>query len=157
VAQFRRPPPDDGDRADVIRPEGAGFPIDVHVRRRSDAPGHAALNDMLESVSVLELDHLAEAVAGGREFRLPPLEELAVRDGWTVQPVGERWRLERDGTGSAHDVSRTDILLVLELTIRVALEPFEGEDDLPSWVVRSREVYPRVVDALGEEARFEPA
>jgi hypothetical protein len=156
VAHFHRPPPT-GDRADVVRPDGSGFPIDVHVRWLTEGPGREALNDMLESVSVLELDHLAEAVAAGREFRLPPLQELAVRDGWTVEPAAGRWRLTRDGSSEADEVGGADVLLALELTLRVALEPFEGEDELPSWVVRSRKVYPRVVEALGEEGRFEPA
>ena len=154
AAHFRRPT--SGEEADVIRPAGAYFPISAYVRWRTPGPGREALNALLQGVTLLELDHLADAVVDGEPYHLAPLQEFGERDGWTVTTTGSTCLLQRDGEESPTEVGRGDVLLAVELVIRAALEPFDGEPEPPSWVRRSRDAHPRLVRSLDGVELFEP-
>jgi hypothetical protein len=39
--------------------------------------------------------------------------------------------------------------------LRCALKPFEDQDEIPSWVTRSRKVYPLILKALKGQPLFE--
>jgi hypothetical protein len=144
----------------VLRPPGIGYPADVRVQWATPGEGREALNELLASVLVLELDRLAAAVAGGETYRLAPLRELGDREGWTLgsqlADASSRYQLQKDDAPSAHQGPRLDLLLALELGLRVALLPFAGVEDLPTWVGRAREVHPRLVAALEGADLFEP-
>lgn len=153
VSRFRRP--GTVDEVELVRPGGGPVPCVLPVRWLTPAPGRDVIGAVLASVLVLELDHVAAAVADGRAYHVDALHELATRDGWSMTPVAGGYELRRDGDDAGTVVRGTDLLLALELTVRVAIEAFEGDDDPPGWVVRSRAVHPTLVDALGDEVRFE--
>ncbi len=155
---FQRP---DGAVAEVWRPPGPAYPADVRVRWVSPGAGREALSAMLAEVLVLELDHLAEAAAAGAPFRLAPLREFATRGGWTIETrppdQPDSYRLKQDGVPGAVEGPRLDLLLALELAVRCALLPFEGQDNPVAWVARARLVYPRLLAALHGEDPLLPA
>jgi hypothetical protein len=154
VARFVRPTT--GELAEIFRPGGDTFPIDTRVRWVTPGPGRQTLNDIMRTITVLELDGFAGAIAAGKNYHLEALRELATRDAWDFKatPVGYGLTGSR---GESDSVPRLDVLLVTELVVRTAVEPFEGADDSPSWVSRARAVHPDVVEALGGAELFEVA
>ncbi len=154
VARFVRPTT--GELAEIFRPGADTFPIDTRVRWVTPGPGRQTLNDIMRTITVLELDGFARAIAASKDYRLEALRELATRDAWdlTATPVG----YDLAGShGESDSVPRLDVLLVTELVMRIAVEPFERVDDSPSWVGRTRAVYPKVAKALGGAELFEVA
>lgn len=156
---FRRA--SDGAEIEVNRSSGMSYPIDLRVRwlAPNQGEGLTALNEAMSGIMVLEIDHLARAVARGEEFHIDALKTLALRDGWQLvsrlptDPT--RYSLVKDGESAVSLGARVDLLQTLELAVRCALEPFEGQGDIPSWVERSREVYPEIKNALKGMDRFE--
>lgn len=151
--------PVSGDEIEVIRPAGMYYPVGVIVRYVTPGEGRAALNEMLAGILVLELDHLAEAAAAGESYRVDPLKELGDREGWQLESSltddPSSYSLVKDETSEVHKGPRLDLLLALELMLRTALKPFERQAEIPSWVTRSRKVYPQVVKALKDEPLYE--
>jgi hypothetical protein len=137
-----------------------GYPVDVRVQWATPGAGREALNQLLSGVLVLELDHLAAAVAAGETFRLAPLQNLGDREGWTLdsqlKEAPDRYQVQKDDDPAVHQGPRLDLLLALELALRTALLPFEDRDDPPTWVPRARAVHPRLVAALAGQDLFVP-
>lgn len=156
---FRRA--SDGAEIEVNRSAGVSYPVDLRVRWLSpgEGAGRAALNEMMAGIMVLEIDHLARAVARGEEFHIDALQNLAVRDGWQLvsrlAADPSKFSLVKDGETAVSEGSRVDLVQTLELAVRCALEPFEDQSRVPSWVERSRKVYPELEKALEGQARFE--
>ena len=144
---------------EVLRPPGMYFPIGVVVRWVTPGEGREALNEMLNGILVLEMDHLAKAAASGESYRIDPLKELGNREGWqlvsSLENDPQKYSLVKDGTSQEHRGSRLDLLLALELMVRCALKPFEDQAEIPSWVRRSRQVYPQVLKSLDGAALFQ--
>lgn len=154
VARFVRPTT--GELAEIFRPGGDTFPIDTRVRWVTPGPGRQTLNDIMRTITVLELDGFARAVAAGKDYRVEALRELATRDEWNFTATSAGYDLA-GSHGKSDSVPRLDVLLVTELVLRVAVEPFEGVDGSPSWVGRARAARPRIADALGGAELFEVA
>jgi hypothetical protein len=150
-----------GDELEVLRPAGMYYPIGVMVQWVTPGEGREALNEMLSGILVLELDHLAEAVATGETYRIDPLKELGDREGWqlnsSLKEDPQVYSLIKDGTAQEHQGARLDLLLALEVMLRCALKPFEDQAAIPSWVTRSRKVYPQVLKALDGQPLFQAA
>lgn len=144
----------------LVRPPGTSYPVDVRAQWATPGEGREALNYMLGSVHILELDRLAAAVEAGETYRLAPLREFGNREGWTLDSqladAPGRYQIQKDDDPSAHQGPRLDLLLALELVLRAALLPFVGVEELPTWVLRTREVQPRLVAALKGVDLFEP-
>ena len=151
----------DGQQVEVVRPPGIYHPVGLAVRWLTPGPGREALNEVLGGLPVLELDHLARAAAAGEPFRIDPLRQLGDREGWRLNSRlasdPTLYSLEKDGTGREQRGPRLDLLLSLELTLRCALKPFEAAAEFPTWVARSRQVYPALLAALDGEPLFEAA
>ncbi|MBN9387637.1 MAG: hypothetical protein J0I20_06250 [Chloroflexi bacterium] len=148
-----------GDELEILRPTGVYYPIGVIGRWVTPGDGRTALNEMLSGILVLELDHLVKAAASGESYRVDPLKELGNREGWQLNTSLEedpsKYSLVKDGTERAHQGPRLDLLLVLEVMMRCALKPFEGQKEPPSWVTRSRLVYPQLLKELKGQALFQ--
>jgi hypothetical protein len=151
--------PQGEDELEVSRPPGMYYPIGVTIQWVTPGEGRAALNEMLAGILVLEQDHLARAVAAGETFRVDPLKELGDREGWVLESRlktnPRSYSLKKDGSEKAHRGARLDLLLALEVMLRCALKPFEDQKEYPSWVTRSRQVYPLILKALGNAPLFE--
>ena len=150
-----------GEEIEVTRPAGMYYPIGVTVRWVTPGEGREALNEMLAGILVLELDHLARAAAAGETFRIDPLKELGDREGWILnsrlKKDPPKYSLIKDDTGQEHQGPRLDLLLALEVMVRIAIKPFEDQTEIPSWVTRARKVYPQVLKALDGQPLFHTA
>lgn len=135
-------------------------PGNLGVRWVTPGPGREELNQMLAELLILEVDHLAVAAANGESYRVEPLRELAVRDGWSLHSkVGEEpalYQLQRDGESTVSAGPRTDLLLILELLLRMALQLYEGQPSAPTWVARARKAHPMLVAALQGHDLLQP-
>jgi hypothetical protein len=154
-----------GDEMEVVRPPGLTYPVGVQVRWLTPAPGRDALSELLSSMMVLEIDHFVEAVLEGGSYQIAPLQELAQREGWYYEPdelesdtdeASGKFRLTKLGETRVNLGNRLDLLLALELMLRCALEPFAGEMNVPTWVERSRQVYPQLQATLQGHDFFQP-
>jgi hypothetical protein len=148
-----------GDVLEVSRPTGMYYPVGVIVQWITPGEGRAALNEVLGGILVLEMDHLARAAAAGEPFKVDPLQELGNREGWvldsSLKTDSHLYSLKKDGSKKTHRGARLDLLLALEVMLRCALQPFEDQKEYPSWVTRSRQVYPLVLKSLGDAPLFE--
>lgn len=128
---------------------------------RTPGAGRAALEEMLSELFILEVDHLASAAAQGRVYRVAPLQELAQREGWTLEsrPVNSptTYRLTRDSKDEPAVGPRQELLLTLELLLRAALLSRPSDEEEPSWVERARRAHEELLRALDGHAVFEPA
>jgi hypothetical protein len=149
------------DRARLTEVTGGVLPIELRALWVPNDADHQLLNDLLLHVSVLELDHLAQAAADGNPYTVDPLDDLLPRPGWEIvtrlpdQP--SRYTLRQLDTDAYHEGPRRELLLLLELEARALLAPHEGRPPPQEWIRRLREVYPRILAALEGEALFEPA
>jgi hypothetical protein len=155
VAHFRRPRT--GQDLDIVRPAGETFPIAAYARWSSADADLAVLNDMLEVLTLFEVDALTDAILERLPFELPELREFAQRPSWTITTGDDRCRILRPVDGLAGVVERDDFLVTLEVLIRTALEPFDDTTDRPEWANRAQGVHTRLVAALGDSELFEPA
>ena len=148
-----------GDEMEVIRPDGWGYPLLVHVRWVTSNPGRDAIAQMLADVLFLEWDKVTLPVAAGETYTLPPLRELAQRAGWLIESrlpgAPDKFRLTREGEVSREGL-RLDLLLALELTLRCSLKPFERIANWPNWVEPTRKAYQQLLLALRGHALFQP-
>lgn len=132
---------------------------ELRVRWLPDDAVHHPLNHLLAHISVLELDHLAVAVAAGQPFTVDALDEFVPRPGWELESCmvddPSRYALQQLGAASVHYGSRRDLLLLVELMTRSAIAPHVGQPPPRSWVQRLRDAHPQLLAALGEEAVFE--
>ncbi len=134
------------------------FSSEVRVRAIS-ADTHEPLNNLLAHISVLELSHLAKAVARGEPFTVDALDNILPRPGWEIVTRSEheppQYTLQQLGDAVVHQGARRHLLLLLELAVRSALAPHVGQPAPRTWVQRLRDVQPELRDALGDEALFE--
>ena len=155
--RFRRP--ETPDEADVTRPSGVSFPLDVRTRWLTPGKGRDALNEVLSEIQVLEIDHLAFAAAQGEPFHIGALRELGQRPAWDlvsrVPEAPENYRLAKE-CAEPQEGPRLDLLLALELAVRCALKPFETIADIPPWVQRSRQAHSQLLASLQGLPLFEP-
>jgi hypothetical protein len=132
---------------------------EIRVRWLPDDAAHQPLNEMLAHISVLELDHLAQAAGLGEPFVVEALDDLLPRPGWEIQTRvvddPSHYLLRKMGTDVVHRGSRRELLLLLELAARSAVAPHLGEAAPHEWVRRLRAVHPQLVQALDGAARFE--
>ncbi len=152
--------PSTGEKIEAYRPQGMGYPVDVRVKWLTPGDGREALNSLLSEIFILEFDHLATAIVNGEKYRIDPLRELGQREGgWLetrLESDPERYDLSRDHDRQHHQGKRLDLLLSAELTLRCALEGFEGREEPPSWVIRARKAYPKLLKALKGKELFQP-
>jgi len=136
------------------------FPFELRALWEPNDADHQLLNDALLHVSVLELDHLARAVANGDTYTIDPLDDLLPRPGWElVTQTGDeasRYTLRQLDSGVFHEGPRRELLLLLELEMRALLSPYEGQPPPQEWIRRLREVFPAIRTALQGEELFEP-
>lgn len=148
------------DEAEVTVGNGVG-PGAIAARWLSPGPGRDTLNRLLSELFILEVDHLATAVAAGQSYRVAPLSELAQRAGWTVESRVEgnpaTYRLGYDGEAAAAVGPRQDLLLILELLLRCALRLFASQTEVPTWVERARLAHSKLLDALQGHTLFQQA
>jgi hypothetical protein len=146
-----------GPRAEVYLP-ALQFRSELRVRWLPDDAQHAALNELLAHVSVLELDHLAEAAALGAPFTVAPLDELVPRPGWelTTRVLDDPalYELRKYGEASVHRGARDELLLLLELSVRSALARYIGQPPPRKWVQRLRLVHPKLLQAVAGQELF---
>ncbi len=139
---------------------GVDNPVGMYLRWLTPGEGREALNVLLSEILILEFDHLTTAIINGETYRVEPLRELAQREGsWLntrLEHDPERYDLMRDDAQVHHQGKRLDLLLSAELTLRVALKSFEGQQEPPSWVVRAQKVYPLLLEALEGQDIFQP-
>ncbi len=149
-----------GDEAEIMYATGFDNPVGMYVKWLTPGEGREALNLLLSEILILEFDHLTTAIINGETYRVEPLRELAQRGGsWLntrLEHDPERYDLIRDDEQVHHQGKRLDLLRSAELTLRVALKGFEGQEEPPSWVERSRSVYPLLLEALDGQDIFQP-
>jgi hypothetical protein len=147
------------DEIEVTRPAGFSYPLDVKVEWLTPGQGRDALNRVLGGVLVLEVDHLAEAVAAGKPYTIGALQELGQRPATEVESQlpdhPDKYSLKTEGDDRTHTGPRQDLLLALELFLRTALRPFDKAATFPKWVGRSRKAHAELVKALGGQPVFE--
>jgi hypothetical protein len=152
--------PQSGDEAEVTRPSGASYPLDVRVQWLTPGPGRSALNEMLSGIQVLEIDHLATAAAEGAPFHIGALRTLGSRPAWDLVPRTDddpaTYRLAKAQEDRRHQGPRADLLLALELAVRCALTPFKTIAVPPAWVPRARQAHSKLLAALDGADPFEP-
>lgn len=133
----------------------------LRMRWADEHADHLLLNDLLGQVFVLELDHVVKAAAGGQDYEVAPLHELAERPGWLLQSrlkdAPDRYRLTRADTGQQVEGARSDLLLTLELAARTALGSVDGQSSSPSWVGRLRYAHQALRHALNGQDLFQLA
>jgi hypothetical protein len=134
------------------------YSSEVRVRALPVDGAHEPLNDLLAHISVLELSHLAQAVARGEPFTVDPLEDILPRPGWQIatQAADEplQYTLRKLGDATVHRGSRRHLLLLLELAVRSTVAPHVGQPPPLKWVQRLRDVHPELLSALDREALF---
>jgi hypothetical protein len=150
------------------RPGGAAihlgqpfFAPDLGLRLRwsDDGASRALLNDLLSQLFILELDEIAGTVVAGQDYEVAPLRELAERPGWLLQSqldtAPERYRLTRTDHVQAGEGLRLELLLTLELAMRVALESVDAESKHAFWVARAWRAHAVLRQALRGGALFQ--
>jgi hypothetical protein len=134
--------------------------LGLHLRWAGDGADRALLNELLSQLLVLELDHLATAAAAGQAYTVAALHELTQRPGWLLKSrlpeAPERYRLTQTARRQAGEGPRLELLLSLELATRVALASVQQQPPLPSWVARSKQAHSLLLQALRDQALFQP-
>lgn len=149
-----------GDEVEIMYATRFDNPVGMYVRWLTPDEGREALNLLLSEILILEFDHLTTTILNGESYRIEPLRELSQREGsWLntrLEHDPERYDLIRDDEQVHHQGKRLDLLLSAELTLRAALSSFEGQEEPPSWVLRSRNVYPLLLESLEGQDIFQP-
>ncbi len=127
--------------------------------RALPADAHEPLNDLLAHISVLELSHLALAVARGEPFAVDALDDILPRPGWEIatrtKDEPAQYTFQKLGDTNVYHGARRHLLLLLELAVRSALAPHIGQPSPRAWVQRLRDVQPELRKALGNATLFE--
>jgi len=136
----------------LVSGEAAGT---LGVRWRAKGEGRETLNEALARLAREDLSHLAASVAEGRvmEIAEPEARRWVVDTGIPEQPG--RYRIWQVGASEVAYGPRADLVLAIELAVRVALEPHEGRAAVPPWVDRCRRAHVALLASLEPGSRLE--